>query len=79
MEADEDHMQETTAEVFGLSIRKYQDWFDEADKEIQELLEEKRSCHSYLLAKPDDQAAKAAYKTACSTLQAKLRTMQNDW
>ena len=26
-----------------------------------------------------NQAAKAAYKTACSTLQAKLRTMQNNW
>ena len=43
------------------------------------MLEKKCSCHNYLLAKPDDQAAKAAYKTACSTLQAKLRTMQNDW
>ena len=55
--------------------------FDEADKEIQELLEKKRSCHNHdcLLAKPDDQAASAAYKTACSTLQVKLRTMQNDW
>ena len=31
------------------------------------------------LQKPDDQAATAAYRTACSTLQAKLRTMQNDW
>ncbi|WP_293703513.1 hypothetical protein, partial [Thiolapillus sp.] len=72
-------LQETTAEVVGLSTRKHQDWFDEADKEIQELLEKKRSCHNHLLAKPDDQAAKAAYKTACSTLQAKLRTMQNDW
>ena len=39
----------------------------------------KRSCHNRLLAKPDDQAAKAAYKTVCSTLQAKIRTMQNDW
>ena len=38
-----------------------------------------RSCHNHLLAKPDDQAAKTAHKTACSTLQAKLRTMQNDW
>ena len=65
-------LQETTAEVVGLSTRKHQDWFDEADKETQELLEKKRSCHSYLLAKPDDQAAKAAYMTACSTLQAKL-------
>ena len=68
-----------TAEVVGLSIRKHQDWFDEADKEIQELLEKKRFCHNYLLENPDDQAAKAAYRTACRTLQAKLRTMQNDW
>ena len=61
-------LQETTHEVVGLSTRKHQDWFDEADKEIQELLEKKRSCHSRLLAKPDDQIAEAAYKTACSTL-----------
>ena len=67
------------AEAVGLSTRKQKDWFDEADKEIQELLRKKCSCHNHLLAKPDDQAAKAAYKTAYSTLQAKLRTMQNDW
>ena len=51
----------------------------EADKEIQALLEKKRFCHNRRLAKPDDQVAKAAYKTARSALQAKLRTMQNDW
>ena len=68
-------LQETTAEVVGLLTRKHQHWFDEADKDIQELLEKKRSCHNHLLAKLDDQAAKAAYKTACSTLQAKLRTV----
>ena len=72
-------LHETSAEVVGLSTRKHQDWFDEADKEIQELLEKKRSCHNHLLAKLGNQAAQAAYKTACSTLQAKLRTMQNDW
>ena len=44
-------LQETTAEVVGLSTRKHQDWFDEADKEIQELLEKKRSCHNHLLQK----------------------------
>ena len=71
-------LQETTAEDVGLSTRKHQDWFDETDKEIKELLEKKSSCHNRLLAKPDDQAAKAAYKTVCSTLQAKIRTMQND-
>ena len=47
-------LQETTAEVVGLSARKHQDRFDEADKEIQELLEKKLSCHNHLLAKPDD-------------------------
>ena len=71
-------LQEITAKVVGLSTRKHRDWFDGADKEIRELLEKKLSCHNHLLAKPDDQAAKAAYKTVCSTLQAKLRTMQND-
>ena len=72
-------LQETTAEVVGLSTKKHKDWFDEADKEIQVLLEKKCSCLNHLLAKSDDQAAKAAYRTACRTLQAKLRTMQNDW
>ena len=47
-------LQETTGEVVCLWTRKHQDRFDEADKEIQELLEKKRSCHNYLLAKPDD-------------------------
>ena len=72
-------LQETTAEITDLSTRKDQDWFDLADREIQELLEKKLSCHNQLLAKPDDQAAKTAYSTSCSPLQAKLRTMQNDW
>ena len=53
-------LQETTAKVVGLSTRKHQDWFDEADKEIEELLEKKRSCHNHPLAKSDDKAAKAA-------------------
>ena len=60
-------LQEITAEVVGLSTRQHRDWFDEADKEIQELPEKKCSCHNHLLAKPDDQAAKAAYRR------------QNDW
>ena len=53
-------LQETTAEVAGLSTRKRQNRFDEADKEIQELPEKESSCHNRLLAKSDDQAANAA-------------------
>ena len=84
---------ETTTEVVGLSSKKHQDWFDKANKEIQVLLEKKRSCHKHLFAKPDDHAAKAAYMAVCSTvqarlwamlavcstLQARLWAMQNDW
>ena len=44
-------LQETTAEGSGLSTRKHQICFDEADKEIQELLEKERSCHNRLIAK----------------------------
>ena len=65
-------LQETTTEVAGLSTRKHQYWFDEAGKEIPELLGKMSFCHNRLLAKPDDEAA-------CDTLQAKLRTTQNDW
>ena len=66
---------ETTTEVVGLSSKKHQDWFDKANKEIQVLLEKKRSCHKHLFAKPDDHAAKAAYMAVCSTLQARLWAM----
>ena len=72
-------LQQTTAEVVGLSTRKYRHWFDEADKKVQELLEKKRSCHNRLLAKPNDQAAKASNMTVCSTLQTKLGTVRNIW
>ena len=44
-------LQENTAEVVDLSTRKHQDWFDEANKETQELLEKKHSCHNRLIAK----------------------------
>ena len=72
MEADKTTLQQTTADVAGLSTRKHRDWFDGANMEIYEMLEKK---HNRLLAITDDQTAKAAYKTACRTLNAKLRTI----
>ena len=72
-------LQETTAEVVGFTSRKNKDWFDENDKEIQQLIRDKRSCHQRVLSSPGNQAAKASYRQACSTLQKKLREIQNDW
>ena len=72
-------LQETTAEVASFTTRKNQDWFDENDVDIQELLQRKRSCHSRLLRTPVDQTAKVVYWEACCKLQVKLRAMQNNW
>ena len=72
-------LQETTAEVAGFSSRKHKDWFDESDTEIQELLKMKRSGHQHLLTNPDNNSLKAAYRTACNTLQKRIRKMKNDW
>ncbi|KAK4329223.1 hypothetical protein Pmani_000450 [Petrolisthes manimaculis] len=72
-------LQETTGEVNGFSSRKNKDWFDENDAEVEDLLKTKRSCHAKLLTYPNVQAAKAAYRTACSTLQHKLREIKNNW
>ena len=70
-------LQKTTAEVVGFSSRKHKDWFDESDTEIQELLEMKHSSHQRILTNPDN-SLKAAYRTACNTLQKILRVMKND-
>ena len=72
-------LQETTAEVAGFSSRKHKDWFDDSDTEIQELFEMKRFSHQRLLTNPDNNSLKAAYRTACNTLQKRLRVMKNDW
>ena len=49
-------LQETTAEVVGLSTRKHQGWFDETDMETPELFEMKAPativCLQYVMIKP---------------------------
>ncbi|KAK4328995.1 hypothetical protein Pmani_000631 [Petrolisthes manimaculis] len=72
-------LQETTAELAGIATRKNRDWFDENDADIEVLLQKKRSCFERVLAKPDDHAAKADYRRACSTALAGLRDMQSKW
>ena len=41
--------QETTAEVVGLSTRKYQDWFDETDKKSKSCLKRNTSATTVCL------------------------------
>ena len=65
-------------ETLGLNKRKHQDWFDENNEEITKLLEEKnRLFRAYLSNKST--SSKAALDNIRSTVQRKLREMQNTW
>ena len=60
--------------------RKHQDWFDENDKEIQGLLEEKHQKHKAYLRNTSSVSSKTAYSNICKTVQTRLRDMQDsDW
>ena len=65
--------------VLGPVKRIHQDWFDQNDREINDLLEQKRSLHKALLSDPNSQAKKAAYTAIRSHVQQRLRVMQDTW
>lgn len=59
--------------------RKHQDCFNENDKEIQGLLEEKHQKHKAYLSDASSISSKAAYSNICKTVQSRLRDMQVSW
>ena len=61
----------------GQVSRKHQDWFDENDKEIQGLLEEKNKKHKAYLRNSSSVSSKTAYSNICKTVQTRLRDMQD--
>ncbi|CAI9717516.1 Hypothetical predicted protein [Octopus vulgaris] len=78
-ESFRDTVHSIALETLGQITRNHQDWFDENDQEIQKLLEEKRRL---LRAHQNDTtctAKKAAFNNFRSTVQAKLRLMQDAW
>ncbi|PFX23190.1 hypothetical protein AWC38_SpisGene12258 [Stylophora pistillata] len=69
----------TSQEVFGHSKKKNQDWFDENEMEIQDLLAKKRTSHQAHLAQPTCPVKRANFRCAFSALQRRLRGIKNDW
>ena len=65
--------------VLGPSTRKQHDWFDENDEEIQALPAEKHRLHRAHQNDPSSVAKKAAFTSARSTVQNKLRKLQDAW
>ena len=63
----------------GPVFRKHQDWFDENDKEIQGLLEEKHQKHKAYLRNISSVSSKTAYSNICKTVQTRLGDMQDSW
>ena len=63
----------------GLVSRKHQYWFDENDKEIQGLLEEKHQKHKAYLSDTSSVSSKTAYSNICRAVQTRLRNMQDSW
>ena len=66
-------------DFLGSVSRKHQDWFDENDKEIQGLLEEKHKKHKAYFSDTSSVSSKTANSNICKTVQTRLRDMQDSW
>ena len=69
----------TAQKILGCSSRKHQDWFDENDKEIKALLDEKHRLHKEYLCDTKSTAKKAAFCNVRRQAQLKLRKMKDTW
>ena len=74
-----DTVHSSAMDCLGPVSRKHQDWFDENDKEIQGLLEEKHQKHKAYLRNTSSVSSKTAYSNICKTVQTRLRDMQDSW
>ena len=74
-----DTVHSSSMDSLGPVSRKHQDWFDENDKEIQGLLEEKHQKHKAYLRNTSSVSSKTAYSNICKPVQTRLRDMQDSW
>eukprot|EP00914_Ancora_sagittata_P029842 GHVO01059243.1.p1 GENE.GHVO01059243.1~~GHVO01059243.1.p1 ORF type:complete len:106 (+),score=9.10 GHVO01059243.1:65-382(+) len=58
-----DAIYSTALQVHGTPKRCHQDWFDESDPAIEQLLQEKRALHKALLSDPTSTTKSAALRT----------------
>nr|VZI26891.1 unnamed protein product [Spirometra erinaceieuropaei] len=73
-----DTVQSTALAVLGRAPHQHQDWFDDSDAAIRNLLAEKNRLHKAYVDHPTD-AAKAAFYRSRRQLQQRLREMQDAW
>ena len=71
-------LDDTAFQLLGPTTRKNQDWFDENDEEIKEMLAEKNPLH-IIYQLDQSSAAKKTASTIRRTVQTRLRKMQDSW
>nr|VZI28350.1 unnamed protein product [Spirometra erinaceieuropaei] len=74
----QDTVKSTALAVLGRAPRKHQDWFDDNDAAIRNLLAEKNRLHKAYVDHPTD-ATKAAFYSCRRQLQQRLRETQDAW
>nr|VZI31915.1 unnamed protein product [Spirometra erinaceieuropaei] len=73
-----DKVQSTALAVLGRAPRQHQDWFDDNDAAIRNLLAEKNRLHKAYVGHPTEDN-KAAFYRSRRQLQQRLREMQDAW
>ena len=66
-------------ETIGLEKHKSQDWFDENDTQIREIIDKKRKAKVAWENAPRSRAKEREYRTLKSQAQREIRQLQNDW
>ena len=74
-----DKIHDTAFQLLGPTTRKNQDWFDENDEEIKEMLAEKNRLHRIYQLDQSSAAKKTAFTNIRRTVQTRLRKMQDSW
>ncbi len=74
-----DAVHQAAYDTLGKPKRRHQDWFDENDSEIQQLLSVKNSLHHQTILPSCPQSVIAEYKQTCHDVQNKLRVMRDNW
>ena len=70
---------ETTSNTIGHSQKRHQDWFDENNQQIHDLLDKKNKAHQSAINNPRSQAARDHFQGLSSESQRTLRILKNNW
>ena len=74
-----DSVHKVSMETVGAPSRVHQDWFDDQNADIQQLIDQKHQLFRSHLSDPSSSSKKDAYQCAKRTCQRELRQMQNQW